>query len=158
MCLTFAAVSTRRAVAIALTLSALLFAACGDGEDRPGSSGSASGSGSMSGSGQSDGAFKEADATAKATVAMRDFAFEGLPAQMKGGKPFFTVTNNGSMEHEFYVVGSDGEPVQEEHVEKGKTKEIAVELKPGSYTIECRIKTGDKTHADIGMKAPLTIT
>lgn len=139
----------------ALTLSALVLAACGDGEDRPGSS---SGSASGSASSQSDAAFKEDDATSKATVAMRDFAFEGVPAQMKGEKAFFTVTNNGSMEHEFYVVGSDGEPVKEDHVEKGKTKQIAVELKPGSYTIECRIKTGDKTHADIGMKAPLTIT
>lgn len=159
MRLTSGAVSTRRAVAIGLTVSALLFAACGNGEDRPGSSsGSVSGSASGSGSGTSDAPFEEGDATAKATVAARDFAFEGVPAQMKGEKVFFKVTNNGSMQHEFYVVGADGEPVFETHIEKGSSKDVAVELKAGSYTIECRIKTGNQTHADIGMKAPLTVT
>lgn len=132
-------------------------AACGRGEDRPGADGSASASASHVHETETT-AFKLDQATAKVDVKAREYAFEGLPATVVGPRVAFTVANIGAEEHEFELIGADGEPVAEVHVAKGKTAVVTAKANPGAYTVVCMLKEGKKTHADLGMKASLTVT
>lgn len=144
-------------------LPLLVLAGCGDGEDRPGEAGSASGSASASASASHahqtrPTAFKEADATTRLDVKARDYAFDGIPATVAGPNVLFKVANTGGDEHELEVLGADGEPVGEVHLAKGKSGTLTVKLNPGTYTAVCMIKEGSKTHADLGMKTPFTVS
>lgn len=148
----------------ALTVAAgLVLAGCGDGEDRPGTvteEGSGSASGSASGSmahEETEPAFAEAEATTKVSVTMTNFAFNGIPATVKGPKVYFTARNDSPTEHELIVLDSAGKELGEAHVEAGKTGVLAVELKPGTYRVECHVKENDKLHTDLGMKTSLTV-
>jgi uncharacterized cupredoxin-like copper-binding protein len=88
-----------------------------------------------------------------------DYAYTGLPASVQGPNVYFTVKNTGHTEHEFEVVGADGEPVSElPAFGVNLTKTLAVKLQPGTYTVQCLIKEGTKTHADLGMKTTLAVT
>jgi hypothetical protein len=147
-------VLTRHRAVAALALSIAVLGACGKGEDRPGTSGSASGSTD----GPTTTLFKASEATSRIDVTARDYVFEGLPATMAGDKVFFTVRNTGATEHEFEVVGSDGEPVGEVHIDRAKTATVGLKLAPGAYTAQCLIKEGAKTHAELGMKTAFTVT
>jgi len=153
-----------RRTAVAVTAAVLLAAvlsACGGGEDRPGTSGSASGSGT--GTGQSASktgdAFPESDANTVVKATLRDFAFEGVPATVKGPKVYFEATNQGPTEHELAVLDDSGKELGEiEAFDKGKeSKPLALELKSGRYRLACLVKLGDKTHADLGMEASFTV-
>ena len=153
-----------RRTAVAVTAAVLLAAvlsACGGGEDRPGTSGSASGSGT--GTGQSASktgdAFPESDANTVVKATLRDFAFEGVPATVKGPKVYFEATNQGPTEHELVVLDDSGKELGEiEAFDKGKeSKPLALELKPGRYRLACLVKLGDKTHSDLGMEASFTV-
>lgn len=146
------------AVAAAVVVAAAL-GACGDGEDRPGSGGSGSGSGSGSGTaaggsgtqaGEHKTAFPESEANTVVRVVMRDYAFEGIPAEVTGPKVFFEATNQGPTEHEVVVVDESGKELGEiEAFGKDKeSKPLALELQPGRYRARCLVKLGDKTHAD----------
>ena len=74
---------------------------------------------------------------------------------VKGGVVTFRVTNEGGMNHAFYVRG--------EGVEKG-TREIpprqsaslTLTLKPGTYEVFCTMS--DETHKLAGMKRNLVVT
>jgi uncharacterized cupredoxin-like copper-binding protein len=138
-----------------LVVLAPALTACGKGEDRPGSA-----SASNSGTGDTTTtAFKAADATATVEVKAHEYVFDGIPATpITGPRVLFTVHNTGTVDHEFEVVGADGEPVADIHVDKGKTGTLAVKLKPGTYTAECMLKTGSKTHASLGMKTAFTVS
>jgi uncharacterized cupredoxin-like copper-binding protein len=141
---------------------AMGLAACGGGEDRPGA-GSASGSGSGTGNGvsgtQAKTSFPESEATTVVKATLRDFAFEGAPATVKGPKVYFEAVNQGPTEHELVVMDEAGKELGEiEAFDKGKdAPPLAIELKPGRYRLTCLVKLGDKTHADLGMEAPLTV-
>ena len=162
---------------------ALILGACGDGEDRPGQvtsesnpsgsgSGSGSGTGSASGAGSgsasgtghgghgaaAEAAFAESAADTVAEVAMTEYAF-ALPATVKGTKVFFEVANNGAAEHEFLVLDSAGKELGEiEPFKKADgQKELALELKPGTYTVVCLVEEGAKTHRELGMEASFTV-
>ena len=160
---------TRRRLVVLMAAAGLALAGCGDGEDRPGTvteegSGSGSGSGSASGSAsgsmaheESKPAFPESEATTKVAVTMTNFAFNGIPATVKGPKVFFTATNGTPTEHELIVVDSAGKELGEAHVEPGKNGTLAVELPPGTYSVECHVKEGEKLHTDLGMKTSLTV-
>ncbi|MDQ1439568.1 MAG: hypothetical protein QOK43_3197 [Acidimicrobiaceae bacterium] len=142
------AVLAASAGAVAIGLSG-----CGHGEDRPGTTDSASASTT-----RPPPAFSPQAANASVDAKAVDYAYEGLPTSVKGPNVFFTVANAGHTEHEFEVVGADGEPVGEiAAFGVGETKTLAVVLVPGSYTIQCLIKEGSKTHAELGMKSTLTV-
>jgi len=151
----------RAAVAVAVLLAVL--SACGGGEDRPGTGGSGSGSGSGTGTGGSGtgtgGAFPESEATGIVRATLRDFAFENVPASVKGPKVYFEATNQGPTEHELVVMDEAGKELGEiEAFDKGKeAKPLALELQPGRYKLTCLVKLGDKTHADLGMEASFTV-
>lgn len=154
----------RRAAAAAVVAVLVGLSGCGGGEDRPGSGGSASGSGTgTEGSGTHAGdqkaAFPESEANTVVKATLRDFAFEGVPAMVKGPKVFFEATNQGPTEHELVVMEEAGKELGEiEAFGKEKHSDpLALELKPGRYKATCLVKLGDRTHADLGMEATFTV-
>lgn len=168
---------TRRTAAILVTFLLGLFAACGQGEDRPGqvtSESSGEGSGSVTGSGSSAGgehggamsgekdseaAFATGEETTAIDVKLQDYAFVGVPATVQGPNVLFKATVEGGNTHEINVKDAEGAVVGVIHGFKtGPTKELAVVLKPGTYTLECEIEEGAKTHAELGMKQTLTVS
>lgn len=100
----------------------------------------------------------EADTVVEVTLA--DFAFKGLPATVKGEKVFFTATNAGPSEHELEVLGPGGKAVDEieAHAPNSGPRTLAVRLKPGTYTVQCILRTAEgKSHAELGMTAKLQV-
>ncbi len=155
------------AAVVAVTVLLAVLSACGGGEDRPSTGGSASGSGTGTGGsgshagdhgGQGAG-FPESEANTVVRATLRDFAFESVPATVKGPKVYFEATNQGPTDHELVVMDEAGKELGEiEAFAKGKkSKPLALELKPGRYKVACLVKLGDKTHADLGMEAPFTV-
>jgi hypothetical protein len=103
--------------------------------------------------------FTEEEADTRAEVSLKDFEFVGLPPTLKGPKVYLTLVNVGAVQHEMMVIGPDGKPVAAASpFPTGNNKTLAAELPPGSYMVECRIKEGDKTHAELGMRTALTVT
>ena len=151
--------------AVALAVVVLL-AGCGDGEDRPGP-GSGSGSGTGTGSGSASGvgsdehgehesankaSFGQSEADTVVSVTMRDYAFTGISPTVKGKKVFFQVENQGPAPHELLVMHPDGKVAAGiEPFARGETKTVAAELEPGTYKVECLVREGAKTHAELGM-------
>jgi hypothetical protein len=175
-----------RRLALAMLVVAGLMAACGDGEDRPGTvveedgggsvsgsasgthTGSASGTGSGSASGTHTGsasatgteapAFKESEADTVVDVTLKDFAFDGLPRTVTGPKVFFKATNAGPADHELEILDEDGEALGEiEAMAMVRSGTLALELEPGTYTAQCLVETDGKTHAEMGMTATFTV-
>ena len=134
----------------------LVLAACGDGSG----SGSASVSGSGSGAGgEEELAFPESEANTVVDVTLQDYAFVGIPASVQGPKVFFKTTIKGSSTHELEILDAEGDAVDEiEAYEGGETKELALELAPGTYTAQCLVKEGAKTHKQLGMTQTFTVT
>ncbi len=154
-----------RAVMAAVLLAVI--GACGNGEDRPSTGGSASGSDTgASGSpshagdhGEQGAGFPESEANTVVRATLRDFAFESVPPTVKGPKVYFEATNQGPTEHELVVMDEAGKELGEiEAFAKGKdSKPLALELEPGRYKLACLVKLGDKTHADLGMEASFSV-
>jgi hypothetical protein len=156
--------------AVLATIVAGTLGACGDGEDRPGNaSASGSGSGSASGSGSGTHAMEHGDAepqfadgeeTATVELTLQDYAFVGVPADgAKGENVLFEATVKQG-EHELEVLDASGEPVGEIAAFKPDDgeKELALKLEPGTYTLQCLVEEGAKTHKELGMVATLTVT
>ncbi len=167
----------RRTAAVLAASFLGLFAACGDGEDRPGqvtSESAGEGSGSVTGSGSSAGgehgdphseekdsepAFATGEETTAVDVELQDYAFVGVPATVQGPNVLFKASVEGSSAHELEVLDDTGKALGEIHGFKtGTTKELAVVLKPGTYTLQCLVEEGAKTHAELGMKQTLTVS
>lgn len=129
------------------------------------SSGSASGSAAASGSGSSSEAaetpaFTETEANTKLDYNLVDYKFEG-PAEAKGPNVFFTAKNTGKEKHELEVLDPSGEALGEiaEFAPNASADPIALELAPGTYTLQCILETADgKVHKDLGMELKLTVT
>lgn len=88
-----------------------------------------------------------------------DYAFEG-PREAKGPKVFFEAENAGSEDHELEVLDPDGEAVGEIEAfpPGGESEPLAVELEPGTYTLQGILETKEgKRHRDLGMVAELTV-
>ena len=160
----------RRAITVGVAVAVLGLAACGDGEDRPGQvtsdSGSASGSvsvsgsgtGSASGTGDGKPAFEESAADTRVDVKFVDFRFEGIPAAVYGTKVYFDASNDGKHPHELEILDAGGEPIDEiPAIDPGDDGVLAVELEPGTYTVQCLVEEKGKTHADLGMKTTFEV-
>ena len=148
-------------LALALMTSAAMVA-CGSDKNSSSGSGAASASGSGSAPAKEEtthASFKEGDANTVIKVNAIEYAFQLSQASAAGPKVFFEVTNSGTITHEFEIVGPDGKAVDEiSSFPPKETKTLPVELKPGSYTLQCLLITDGKIHANLGMKATLTVT
>ena len=103
--------------------------------------------------------FTEQQADTRAEVTLKDFAFLGLAPSVKGPKVYLDLVNVGAVQHEMMILGTDGKlAAAAPPFPGGNSKSLAAELPPGAYTVECRIKEGDKTHTELGMKTQLTVT
>jgi len=92
------------------------------------------------------------------------------PSSVAAGRVRFTVTNSGTVIHEFVIIKTktpyDKLPVTKnkvseskaigeiEDVAKGKTKSATFKLKAGKYVLACNIAK----HYGLGMRAPFTVT
>jgi uncharacterized cupredoxin-like copper-binding protein len=103
-------------------------------------------------------AFEEADADAVLDYELVDYRFEG-PDEVEGQKIFFKAANHGSEDHELEVLDPNGEPVGEvEAMAPGEEGSAALELEPGTYTLQCILETADGTvHRDLGMHMELEV-
>jgi iron uptake system component EfeO len=88
----------------------------------------------------------------------KEFAFTGLAGftAKAGDKIEFSMTNNGTMQHEFEVFGPDGTAIGEiGPTDAGKVGEVILKLeKAGTYTFKC----GIADHAARGMKGSFTVS
>ena len=69
---------------------------------------------------------------------------------MKPGKVKLLIKNEGTIEHNFVIEGTS---VDLEAIPPGSTKEVTVDLKPGTYNVLCTIAG----HSEAGMKTTITV-
>ena len=147
----------RRVAGLALLL-VLLASACGSGHDHDDEAGGEPADEEHTHN-EPAAAFTEEEADTRAEVSLKDFAFVGLPADLKGPKLYLRLVNVGTVQHELLVIDGGGREVAASSpFPTGNTKTLVAELPPGSYTVECRVKEGDKLHSDLGMKMPVSVT
>ena len=103
-------------------------------------------------------AFTEDDADEVLEYELLDYRFEG-PDKVEGGKIWFKAANAGREDHELEVLDPSGDPVGEvEAMPPGAEGSAALELEPGTYTLQCILETADgKVHRDLGMVMELEV-
>jgi uncharacterized cupredoxin-like copper-binding protein len=152
-----------RTMLVLVAVLGTLLAACGDGEDRPGDasvSGSVSGTGSVSGAESGKATFSEDDADSVVHLTESEYEIEADMESAKGPHVFLEIKNDGEEKHELVVEDADGKVlIEKEDIEPGKEATLAVDAKPGTYTLVCELKNADgKSHEDLGMKRTLKVT
>lgn len=152
----------RRAAFPSLVIMAGVFASCGGGDgatDRRPAAG-ASGVGEHEHDhGDTAPAFARDDATVEVKTTLRDYAFVGIPPTARGPNVFFEATITGSNSHELDIVGADGESrgtIPPFKVGAGE-QTLAVALEPGTYVVQCLVREGTRTHAQLGMRQELVV-
>jgi iron uptake system component EfeO len=75
-------------------------------------------------------------------VAITDDSCAVATADAKAGTVTFRLTNGGTDENEFYVLGNDKASVvaEKEHLTPGQTATLAVNLDAGSYYTACKFR------------------
>jgi plastocyanin len=86
-------------------------------------------------------------------VTLVSFQIE-MPASLPAGPTTFTITNDGTHEHNFEVEGNGIEEKLEANLRPGESGTLEVDLQPGTYEVYCPV--GD--HRDQGMFLELTVT
>ena len=149
----------QRVAAVALAM--LLLGACGGGDSGDsGDDGHDHGGGDESSSTASTApAFTKAEADTAADVTLQDYAFVGLPDTVVGPNVHLTASIKGSNFHELLIKDGDGELVDDLRPFKRPARQaLAVELAPGTYSVECLVKEGSRTHAELGMRKTFTVS
>ncbi len=77
-----------------------------------------------------------------------------MPSELAAGPTTFRVTNVGGAEHNFEVEGQGIEEEFKENLRPGETKEMTLDLQPGTYEVYCPVGN----HEDQGMLLELTVT
>jgi plastocyanin len=77
-----------------------------------------------------------------------------MPTSVPAGTVIFTVTNTGTVSHNFEIEGNDVEQTFETDLAPGETRVLEVELQPGTYEVYCPVSG----HAENGMELELTVT
>lgn len=97
---------------------------------------------------------RRAAAAATIRLTAREFSFEPAAAKATAGEITFVVTNEGVIEHTFVLEDRERRSIAEiSVVAPGGTEQVRATLRPGAYTIFCRIPG----HREAGMTAALTI-
>ena len=146
----------RRIAALAFAVFAFV-AACG-GNGSPEGAGDEGSDGHDHAHDAPAASFTEQEADTHAEVTLKDFEFVGLPASIKGPRVYLELVNVGTVQHEMMILAPDGKMVAAAPPFPSGTKSLAAKLPAGAYTVECLVREGDKSHADLGMKTQLTVT
>lgn len=85
-------------------------------------------------------------------VKLTEFAVE-LPKTVPVGKMIFSVTNVGTVEHNFEVEGKGLEKKFEMNLKPGETRNLQVDLPAGTYTVYCPVDD----HKKRGMQLELMV-
>jgi uncharacterized cupredoxin-like copper-binding protein len=85
-------------------------------------------------------------------VKLTEFAVE-LPKTVPVGKMIFSVTNAGTVEHNFEVEGQGIEQKFDINLQPGETKNLHVDLPVGKYTVYCPVND----HKKRGMELELMV-
>jgi len=90
--------------------------------------------------------------TQKINVVMTEYHFE-MPATAKAGKTTFVIKNAGRKEHTLEIKGEGIDQKLSPNPKPGQTATLQVDLKPGTYDINCPLPF----HTMRGMKTTLTV-
>ena len=85
-------------------------------------------------------------------VKLTEFAI-AMPTTVPPGPVTFSVTNAGTMEHNFEVEGQNIERAFETPLKPGKTRSLQVDLPAGTYTVYCPVDD----HQGRGMQVELRV-
>jgi hypothetical protein len=160
---------------VALMLSAsMVFAACG-GDD---------GDGDQAGGGDTEETSPPEDGAAggETTFTAVDYGFQG-PETLPAGQVKLTLKNEGKQPHMLQLIqllqgktiddvtafiekqGVEGKPPSWAKqaggigvAQPGKSKSGAANLKPGNYVAMCFVETNKKSHVELGMIYPITVS
>ena len=95
-----------------------------------------------------------APAPLRIEVKAREFAFDPKDLSARPVEVTFVVKNEGSIEHNFVIEDANRRTVaQIAVIEAGKTEELKVTLRPGTFTIACNLPG----HKDAGMTGTLRV-
>ena len=152
-------------LAVALVVTAMwAVAACGgggDGDDHEheeAGAGATPASGSTAGTATTAPPFTKAEATTAVDVVLQDYAFVGLPDTVAGPNVHLTASIKGANTHELLLLDAAGELVEDLRPFKRPARQaLAVVLEPGTYRLECLIKEGSRTHAQLGMRKTFVV-
>lgn len=87
-------------------------------------------------------------------IKAREFAFEPKELTARAGEVTFDVKNEGSLEHNFIIEDAARKTVaQIPVIEAGKTEDLKVSLRPGTYAIVCNLPG----HKDAGMTGTVRV-
>ena len=175
-------VDCRALVALAFSSALVVSAGCDLDENRDAGPGlDAGGPAADAGPDLDAGKAGDADAdagpvAAVAAVRLDEYVIVAEPATVAAGEVTFRVTNAGAMPHELMVIRTSLAPdqlptnelgaVDEDQVDvagaieafpAGQTRELTLELAPGSYVLICNLLTAGSAHYALGMRAPFTV-
>jgi uncharacterized cupredoxin-like copper-binding protein len=85
-------------------------------------------------------------------VKLTEFAIE-MPTTAPPGQMTFSVTNAGTMEHNFEVEGEGIEKKFDTNLKPGETRNLQVDLPVGTYTVYCTVDD----HKERGMQLELKV-
>lgn len=87
-------------------------------------------------------------------IKAREFVFEPKEVTVRSGEITFEVKNEGAIEHNFVLEDSAQKRVaQIAVIEAGKTEDLKVMLRPGTFAIICNLPG----HKDAGMTGTLRV-
>jgi len=115
---------------VALAAVAVLAASCGGGAPR--------------------GQQPAAPAAGAVTVTETEWAIAFPSTTLKAGKTTLVIKNQGTIEHNFVI---EGLGVEVDAIPAGASREVTVDLRPGTYQVVCNIPG----HLEAGMKTTITV-
>ena len=138
---------------------AVFVGACGGGGDGGEGHDHAEADGGAASSETTAPPFAKADANTAVDVTLQDYAFVGLPDTITGPNVAFAASIKGSNTHELVVLDDGGEVVGDlRPFKRPATQSLAVVLEPGTYSVQCLVKEGSRTHAELGMRKTVTVS
>jgi uncharacterized cupredoxin-like copper-binding protein len=100
-----------------------------------------------------EGGEQEPEAASTAEVGLTEYQIE-MPTSLSAGTQTFSITNNGTTEHNFEVEGQGIEEAFETNLEPGVNQTMQLDLAPGTYEVYCPVGN----HREQGMETQLTVT